>query len=116
PERFELLLVGALDLGRIVEPPVERVVVAREDRAGLTGAVADRDDVVEGLAEELCGRLAPGARPVDPDLREHTNGIRIDALRLHAGREGFELGATEISKHRLAELASGGVACADKQD
>ena len=49
PERGQLLLVGALDLGRIVEAPVKRVRRAREDGARGPGAVADRDHVVELL-------------------------------------------------------------------
>ena len=50
--------VGALDLGRVLEAPVERVATAREDGARLTRPVADGDDVVERLAEELLDRLA----------------------------------------------------------
>lgn len=52
--------VAALHLGRILQAPMQGVVRAREDRAGLAGPIAYGDDVVEGLAGELVDRLAAG--------------------------------------------------------
>ena len=60
-EGGELLGVGTLDLGRVLESPVERLAVAREDRADGACAVAHGDHVVERLARELVSRLAPCA-------------------------------------------------------
>ena len=61
PEGGQPLGVVALDLGRVLEAPVERVVGAREDGARLARPVAHGDDVVERLTGELVDRLAPRA-------------------------------------------------------
>ena len=61
-ERGLALGLGARRLGRIVDAPVERLAAAREHRARRPRPVADRDHVVEALAEELADRLRPRRR------------------------------------------------------
>ena len=49
----QLAVVRSLDLGRVLEIPVELLMRPWEDRASLASVVADGDDVVEGPTEVL---------------------------------------------------------------
>ena len=63
PERRQALVLGALDLGRVRVAPVQRLVDAREHRAGAARVVAHGDHVVEPLAQVVVDRLRCAARP-----------------------------------------------------
>ena len=65
-EHGQALLFGAVGLRRILVPPVERFVDAREDRTGLPRLVAHGDDVVERLAEVLVHGLRARPGRIDP--------------------------------------------------
>src|SRR3954447_92091 len=49
----ELLSLRSLDLGWVVQAPVEARYGAREDRAGRSRPIADRDHVIELLIQEF---------------------------------------------------------------
>jgi hypothetical protein len=115
-ECLELLVVGALDLGRVFEPPVERFVDAGKDRANLAGAVAHGDDIVELAVLELRGQLRSSGAPVDADLSQGSNGARVDALGLRPGRIYVEVAATVVFEQGFGDLAARGVAGADEED
>src|ERR1035437_2063744 len=68
-EGLQRALLRAFDLGRIIEAPVQRIVVAGEDGAGLASAIAHGDYVVERLADEVRCGFAACAGPIDADLR-----------------------------------------------
>src|ERR1035437_486966 len=68
-EGLQLGFVRAIYLGRVIEAPVQRIVVAGEDGAGLASAIAHGDDVVERLADEVRCGFAACAGPIDADLR-----------------------------------------------
>src|SRR5581483_1148226 len=85
PEHRDLLGPGSGNSRRVLQSPVNTLVVAREGRTAVARAVADRDDVVEPLTEEAFERLALLARNVDADLPHHLNSQRIDAVALGAG-------------------------------
>ena len=95
---------------------MERVVLAREDRTGLPGAVAHGDDVVERLVEVLGHRLAAGRRPIDPDLGKDTDRVGVHALRFRPGRESREIVSAVLPEQGLGDLAAGRVAGADEED
>ena len=94
---------------------MQRVVRAREDRAGLTGPIADRDDVVEGLSGELIDGLAASRRPVHPGVGEGPDRVWVHALGLGAGREDLEVTPTDPTEHGLGDLAARAVAGAHEE-
>src|SRR5208283_2946383 len=90
-----LLLLRALERGRVRRAPVGHDGLPGPDRARLPGPVADRDDEVEPSVPELLPRLAPGVRRVDVvPVLEDPEGERVDpAGRLGAGAERLEAAA-----------------------
>lgn len=52
-KRGQALILWAFDFYRIREAPVDLLRIAREDRAGFTHTVADGDDLIEILPQEL---------------------------------------------------------------
>ena len=86
--------------------PVQRVRGSREHRAGRAGAIADRDDVVERLVQELGDRLAAGGTPVDAGLLDDPERERVDPGHLGARRKDLEVIAAIPLEQRLGDLAS----------
>ena len=89
PEGRQALLLRALDGGRVLVAPVERLVDAGEDRADLAGLVAHRDDVVErsGRGTRRPTWSAPTSASM-PGLGQDPQGQRVDALRARSRRCG----------------------------
>ena len=99
PESLQLHLFGALELCRIVQAPVQRVVVSREDWAGLPGPIADRDHVVERLSKELSYRFGLGSGPVDTDLTQDGIWLRAE-LPVQTNRT--RIGSTDMAEDAVA--------------
>lgn len=57
-EGGELFGVSAFDLGRVIQAPMQAVVLPREDGARLASPVAKRDDVVEWQIDKVINGLA----------------------------------------------------------
>ena len=95
---------------------MERVVLAGEYRAGESSPVANRDHIVERLANERQHRLAERAGPVDADLAQDRLCFRVHRSGLGSGRERLKVGAAELLEQGLGHLASGRVAGAYEED
>src|SRR6478735_6498922 len=116
PEGSELLIDAALDLGWVLQSPVEPFPVAGKDRADRPRAIAHGDHVVERLAHELVGRLAPRARQIKARISEHTNREWVDALGLRAGGIDLEVHTSDALQDRLGHLAARTVPRAHEED
>lgn len=62
---------------------------AGECRAGLAGVIADRDHIIEILAQEFVDVLRAVVRDVDPELQQYEDGPGIDLGRLGARTVGL---------------------------
>lgn len=88
-------MVGLARTRRVLEAAVDALGAAGEDRAGLSGVVADGEDVVEVLADEFVGRLRPVARDADADAL--TYGV-VSALLTTAGLPACNVPARRATK------------------
>lgn len=114
-----LIVIGALDGGRIVDPPVRRYRPARPYWTSLAcRAGADRDNKIElGCAgtRELVPTLASEPRRGKALLLQQLEGQRIDvAHRMTSRRVRFETPVAQGVQKRLRKDAAGGVARAQK--
>ena len=109
-----LVEAQAVRLRRIVEAPVQGVVVSGKDGAGLACTVADSDHIVELPTQELRHRFAARPGPIDADLAEDLHRVRVDDLGLGACRVDVEVGSSEIAQKRFGYLAARGVAGANE--
>src|SRR5487761_88769 len=98
------LFGGPLLEPRVCDAPVHRLMLARELRAYLADAVAQRDDVVERLARELVQVLGPPARDVDASLGHGPDRVRVDALGMTSCAEDLHHGARDLLKEGLGQL------------
>src|ERR1043165_1444403 len=69
-DRHRRVGVGRAGGGRVLEAMVDALGVSGEGGAGLACVVADRDDVVELLPDELFRGLGAVPRDVDSDLAQ----------------------------------------------
>lgn len=82
PERGQPVVGRAVDGGRVGEAPMFVVRGTREHRARLCSAVADSDDVIPLLVEELIEVLRASASDIDSHLGQRADGKRVDTRRL----------------------------------
>jgi len=75
--------------GRVLEAPVNARRVAGEDGARLLRVVADRNDIIEVLPDELINRFGAVTGDVDSDLGASFNRLRANRVRARARAEGL---------------------------
>ncbi|OGC91140.1 MAG: hypothetical protein A2W25_10135 [candidate division Zixibacteria bacterium RBG_16_53_22] len=119
------VVIGGSDLGGVGDTPVQHAGLAGlarcwsggPDRAGLPGVVANCDNGIEILAEELVQGLgveAIGNVTVDA---EGLDGQGVDYARwFGAGRLGDILAPAELVEDSLGHDRAGRIAGADEQD
>src|SRR6185369_3709946 len=84
--------------------------------AALVRAVADRDHVVPGLAEEPVEGLGGVPLQIDADLAHGLDGERVHARGLRARARHLEAVARLGAEEALRHLAAGGVVSAEEED
>src|SRR5215210_5814617 len=86
--------------GRILEAAVDALCAAGEDGAGLLRVVADGNDVVEVLPDELFRRLRAVSRDVDADLAHRLDRLGPHATRVDPGALHLEAVAAVVPQDR----------------
>lgn len=99
---------------RVLEAPVNPLVIAGEGRAVVTCPVAYGDDIVEGLTEELPQVLAAVRGQILIDFRHELAGQRVNGLGVGAGAVDLDILAAEVPQQGLGYLRAAGIARAQK--
>jgi hypothetical protein len=89
-EKGEPFLFGAFKRCRIFEVPMNHDSFARKNRAALFRVIANGQNVIEGLADELVNALRTVARDVDSQLSHDGDCFRSNMARFGPGAEDFE--------------------------
>jgi hypothetical protein len=102
--------MSTFDGGRILEAPVEGAKRSEEQGAGLLGSVADRNDVVELLANVLVQSFRAVKGDIDTGFLHglHCQLVQPDGIGSRAGR--LIPIAGEMPKPPLSHLAAGRIA------
>jgi len=82
----------------------------RKDRAAFLCRVADRNQVIKLLTDELLYRLRPVAGNINTDFTHPFDSQRIDRPWLCAGAEHLKLVPGFVAKNAFSHLATGGIA------
>lgn len=90
--------------------------VAGEDRARLPGAIEDRDDVVEILANEFFETLRAVIVQIDVHLRHRPDCQRVDIGRFTSGTGHIDLPMAASAEDGFRHLGTGAVMRAEKQN
>src|SRR3990172_8203371 len=115
-EGSQALLLRSRGPGGVVEAPVDSLRLRREGRAPLVGAIADRDDVIPGLAQEAVEGLGRMPREADPDLLHRPDRRGVDAWGLGARAGDLEPVAGHVAEKALGHLTPGRVMGAEEED
>src|SRR4029453_2479945 len=102
--------------GRISETPMNTLRIVWEDRAHFAHAVADRDDVVEGLVVEDIQMFGLLLADINAHSCHSPHRLRMHRGWLAAGAKGEHARAAEMSQECLGHLRTGTVMRAEEQD
>ncbi len=113
PECGKLLF--AVDLGRIIESPVDRLG-ARKERTILLCPIANRNNVVELLVKKLVQALGFLVSDVDSKFIHHLDRTRVQTFRIGSCTRNIVSVAGQLPQDGLGHLAACGIAGANKED
>src|SRR3954447_2782255 len=100
---------------RILDAPMERLAVAAELRAVFANLVAERDDVVELLPDEIAQRFRLPASDVDTPSGKDLDRVAVHGFRLASGTDDVHRAPSRAFKQRFGDLGTGAVAGAREQ-
>lgn len=111
------LLLGALGMGWVVEPPMEAGDLAGVGRADLVGVTADGDDDIDPAGQELVHVLRGMGGDIHPGLGHDLDrkGVHI-ARRLGACAEDLGCIPDRDPQETFGHMAATGVAGAKDED
>ncbi len=101
---------------RVRETPVDMLRVSRKHRAHFSHAVANGDDIVECLPDEIIQVFGALVADVDPYLGHRLQRERMDGLRLASRAEDLDSAPAERAHDALRHLRAGAVVRAQQQD
>src|ERR687890_2353640 len=115
-EDLQTLFLRALNLGGVLEGPVQPAPGPREERAGFVRVVADGDHIIDGLLQIPIQGLRLLARDVYADLLHCPDGEGPYAGGLRARAHRLEAVAGKVPEQPLRYLRACGVVGAKEQD
>src|SRR4051812_40324547 len=117
-EAFESLVRHTSTAGhvvRIFDAPMERLAVTVELRAVFANLVAERDDVVELLPDEIAQRFGLPASDVDTPSRKDLDRVAVHGFRLASGTDHVHRARSRALQQRFGDLRTGAVPGAREQ-
>jgi hypothetical protein len=114
-ERGQPLTVGALHGSGILEAPMQALGFSRKYRTSFFRAVADGNNVIEVLTDELIHKLRIVAGNIDLDLVHDFDRFRPDIRWPSACAKRFEPIPCDVPEQPFGHLAPRGIAGADEQ-
>jgi len=107
---------GALNRCRIVEGPVQALHVARKNRADFLSTVANRNDKIERLPDELIHGLGSVIGDIEPDFIHYRDRFRSHTSRVRASREDLKPIPALVTKKPFRHLAPGRISSAENKN
>lgn len=95
---------------RIVERPVNHLLRTGNDWAGLTGRIADRDNLVKRLIHKRIDRLRLVPADVYPAFRHDPNRQGMHALRLRPRATDLDVRSADMSQPPFRHLRTAAIA------